>query len=1050
MMRRQKQTSSGGAAPTTARETTSTTVNQYPSEFVKLPTIRGQMIKYPNNYCGPRRGLVQNVPELDLCYGVDVSGSMTCGGFNYKVKAALQDLLRSNGTHAQGVLYGSSDDNPHVGYVPNHNHSDFVRVEIPNSRVITTLEQLNQELHFGGGTYSRKLRYIPRDGNIIILIGDGALSDPVVWNQILSDKIAAGDFQKATHFVFVFAPHTQPRDKMSLYDNLVQMTRSSGIACEIIIKDTITHSSMLTELVAEIKSNYSSFTELPPGYLRISNLVAFHELMLPDVFGKYLLEHKPALLHVILEKVKQMARTDPQALVDDPVWAKVHKALIVAFAEQPYLYKDWMAETKRSFPRGDPRRDALEKLYKESFKNNAWVLKTMSEIPDDLIIGFLVANPDSIDEDEIIAAVRAKVTICNPVAKVRKSMRFLSRVAGEEINPQDLPGMPILDTRKASPAQCREMFKLFFIQWTTTPLSVMLQWIAAMFLLTKEGRPLEKEIVDMIQKSFFDAERHNLDMLGITPAGIDPDKRSLLFFVPITMMLAEVLQEHKEKMFPITLGGSPGESLVSRKDLMKHITTWIKVSRRQTFVLCISYNDSYNLQRPIQKVIKQGTGSGFATELSPGDVVQFSPWAGEPWTNLPAIGVVVVCQQIHSRKKKKRCKIVIQQLDDGEYDGEMFRRTECHRDVRQYTTGDIHKLGLTVLASIPVDKEGLHIQGAVEPHRQKVLEINGYLMGLKYGGDARFHRDAPIASGVRLGLLNHIKTILGTMKAETIEIMVPAPVPLEVMLSLLPIPTGMGGLIRAKANPSMEQMLDLLENPIQSPADQVRRFSFKYDGRKYDAIITDEEIAEIIEHYDRLFQSHNKTSGGLEVLDVVECSVCFDAMNYRHFKRLPCSHYLCHDCWDGVTKEYIPGAGAPAAGVDLESVILDMNCMCPECRAPFEHPDGRINDLYAQHPHGLPPATVFRFCEECYDLFEQDAPACGNGMEFTETKCEECRPPPPGTRQCPGCGIHTEKSSGCDHITCPCGEHWCWKCGEGEFDGGTIYDHIWDCEGDGE
>lgn len=43
-------------------------------------------------------------------------------------------------------------------------------------------------------------------------------------------------------------------------------------------------------------------------------------------------------------------------------------------------------------------------------------------------------------------------------------------------------------------------------------------------------------------------------------------------------------------------------------------------------------------------------------------------------------------------------------------------------------------------------------------------------------------------------------------------------------------------------------------------------------------------------------------------------------------------------------------------------------------------------------------------------------------------------------RECPECGVMTEKTFGCDHISCPCGAHWCSACGEREED--SIYGHM--------
>lgn len=39
-----------------------------------------------------------------------------------------------------------------------------------------------------------------------------------------------------------------------------------------------------------------------------------------------------------------------------------------------------------------------------------------------------------------------------------------------------------------------------------------------------------------------------------------------------------------------------------------------------------------------------------------------------------------------------------------------------------------------------------------------------------------------------------------------------------------------------------------------------------------------------------------------------------------------------------------------------------------------------------------------------------------------------------GYKLCPGCGNGVKKTSGCDHMTCFCGCHWCWACGMGHTD----------------
>src|SRR5690348_2365825 len=43
------------------------------------------------------------------------------------------------------------------------------------------------------------------------------------------------------------------------------------------------------------------------------------------------------------------------------------------------------------------------------------------------------------------------------------------------------------------------------------------------------------------------------------------------------------------------------------------------------------------------------------------------------------------------------------------------------------------------------------------------------------------------------------------------------------------------------------------------------------------------------------------------------------------------------------------------------------------------------------------------------------------------------------TKDCPKCNKPIEKNGGCNHMSCPCGHHFCWVC-SGDFDHKT-YNH---------
>lgn len=45
-------------------------------------------------------------------------------------------------------------------------------------------------------------------------------------------------------------------------------------------------------------------------------------------------------------------------------------------------------------------------------------------------------------------------------------------------------------------------------------------------------------------------------------------------------------------------------------------------------------------------------------------------------------------------------------------------------------------------------------------------------------------------------------------------------------------------------------------------------------------------------------------------------------------------------------------------------------------------------------------------------------------------------------KECPKCKVPTQKMYGCNHMTCPCGTHWCWTCGDNMSSARDVYDHL--------
>ena len=131
----------------------------------------------------------------------------------------------------------------------------------------------------------------------------------------------------------------------------------------------------------------------------------------------------------------------------------------------------------------------------------------------------------------------------------------------------------------------------------------------------------------------------------------------------------------------------------------------------------------------------------------------------------------------------------------------------------------------------------------------------------------------------------------------------------------------------------------------------------------------------------------------------------------------------CRGC--GFAKQYMERVCARGMPPDVEGWACD-SCREEEERrrlaAERERAERAVRDArMARDMQALEEAEVVR------DLLRRTA-------EMTLRRAKEC----------PGCGMLTEKVSGCDHITCTmegCGAHWCYFCGEG-FSEMRIYQHM--------
>lgn len=181
-----------------------------------------------------------------------------------------------------------------------------------------------------------------------------------------------------------------------------------------------------------------------------------------------------------------------------------------------------------------------------------------------------------------------------------------------------------------------------------------------------------------------------------------------------------------------------------------------------------------------------------------------------------------------------------------------------------------------------------------------------------------------------------------------------------------------------------------------------------------------------------------------------ECSVCLEQFSFTEIMpscgRRGCQQRVCENCNKMWYKKNVPG-----------KLLYQRATTCQFCsRIPapniLEKFDRRlINLALSIKQQNLDPDTYYAWCSSCFKPHEighhncaQDAPVINN---YTCPTCNNFGTPDIVSKQCPQCTIMTEKSSGCNHMTCRCGAHWCFECGIKCETSHNTYEHMWSVHG---
>jgi len=214
-----------------------------------------------------------------------------------------------------------------------------------------------------------------------------------------------------------------------------------------------------------------------------------------------------------------------------------------------------------------------------------------------------------------------------------------------------------------------------------------------------------------------------------------------------------------------------------------------------------------------------------------------------------------------------------------------------------------------------------------------------------------------------------------------------------------------------------------------------------------------------------------------QVEETFYCKICLEncpKKNQHQFSARTdnCNHYFCAQCLTGeLTQNIMEGTTRIRCPLDSEdrcgnfSTVEDVRLLCnPKVLQKFERflqmkDDENMRECpfceHFQHGDPLVPEMICEKCQKKFCFFHSNAHSSEESCADFTRKSEVIERQSISTmkkigKQCPACKRPIQKNGGCNHMSCPCGNHWCWLCGQTlgtQIDKHYMWWNIWGCAG---
>ena len=866
------------------------------------------------------------------------------------------------------------------------------------------------------------------DITCICFHGDGSFDDND-FSYHIKKAAESGKFNKLTHFYMTFAHTTSKNIIKNLTEKLLEiMNKCSNAITVTFLKFSNTNNpSQLNDL---IKSGQSEYTlAVPEGFIRIGDICSVHKDVdvstLKDMF------EANELIPKVRDFILNIININPSILLEHRVYKLLHHVLLSFYQDDKTEYLDKISVIKAGLS-GSNAVQATQLL--NSVRDDAETTEKLMKLLTVKSNGYMILPPiDSVSKQDMIDAIKdgSGYQIVAIIMKLFRNNAPPKIISLDEAKVTNQTGMPVssaftsAEILKALSLMCNSLFPTIII-------SRQQVFLCIMKILTLDIN-LSVEFLNMLQKVF--AESKVIQEMF----GIDDNSRIVMndkWFSPIiAQVYSDALNQHQQFI------------LATCNDSIKR-----EIIEKFTSIDTLSQNYS-SIKQVINSVIEKFNGRNvnvsFMTtgnfQIRVGMIVLCKPFNGEPWKNVPLIGLVL---------EISGDSVWILQLDQENF---MHNLGSSHNhNGNLYTfagtcdTHNVKRKNVTPISDVffelahsrsfynssntgkvneneCIDPESISHIIYFLPETHPIKLINRYLINLKKQG-GKFSEDAPFEKDVRSSEEEKIMGMSSTSKVAQEQITVPLNIAnlISFLVAHIGLPSIMDKMIRCGEPMNLANTTLLMDHMTQGQKHPMPTISVLYKNSRVTLDPYDDMVFGLYLQKLKGLLSKTRSLSCPKPLSIVYCSGCIDDVPIEDAHWTSCHHFICKSCKTGMDSHVQP----PTRGA-----IIDNCSTCLVCMKQQDTPYEPLTRFFETNGP-IQPGTAAMWCNDCCNAFVQPLP-CGGDLDNLGKLCDSCKPLEhiADAKYCPGCPQEFSKNfpmfekDGCDHMTCEqCHTHFCWVC----------------------